>query len=103
MGSSLASMALTLKKVVSSELSHSMRHFQCPWPSRITVWLPQDGEVQAEMCLPVPLQSLDALPDVADYVTSVFSAVVSYYTQSSTARETLINEKHDSGAAHDEC
>ena len=45
---------------------HTSLHL--PQQSRVSVWDPQHGEVQAEIHLPVAMETLDSMPDVTPWV-----------------------------------
>ncbi|XP_067677413.1 uncharacterized protein [Haliotis asinina] len=45
---------------------------------KITVWDPEHGEIQIELNLPIPLKSLDTLPDVQPYLRKVTTTINEY-------------------------
>jgi len=64
----LISIAELLKEIVQEEVEMYTRHFSFLQKSHVTVWEPQQGEVQAELHLPVAMETLTALPDVSPLV-----------------------------------
>ena len=60
----LISIAELLKEIVQEEVEMYTRHFRFLQQSHVTVWDPAHGEVQAELALPVAMDTLTALPDV---------------------------------------
>ncbi|XP_070206587.1 uncharacterized protein [Littorina saxatilis] len=54
----LDSITDSLRDIIMAEIRFRLRHFRFLQRSRITVWLPERGEIQAEICLPFPVRSL---------------------------------------------
>ncbi|XP_076451754.1 uncharacterized protein LOC143287554 isoform X2 [Babylonia areolata] len=59
----LENIARSLKDIVLAELRFHTRHFRFLRQSGFTVWRPHHGMIQAQVCLPFPVQSLWTLPD----------------------------------------
>merc|ERR1719204_2118753 len=64
----LISIAELLKEIVQEEVEMYTRHFSFLQKSHVTVWDPKQGEVQAELHLPVAMETLTSLPDVSPMV-----------------------------------
>jgi len=64
----LISIAELLKEIVQEEVEMYTRHFSFLQKSQVTVWDPKQGEVQAELHLPVAMETLTSLPDVSPLV-----------------------------------
>ena len=64
----LVSAARLLEEIVREELALYAKHFRFLRDSRVTVWQPERGEVQAELHLPVAMETLTSAPDAAPLV-----------------------------------
>ena len=51
------------------------RHFRFLQNSHVTVWDPEHGEIQAELRLPVAMETLDSMPDMTPLVDQYNEAV----------------------------
>ncbi|KAL8620056.1 hypothetical protein ACOMHN_015338 [Nucella lapillus] len=58
----LDNFAESLKNIIMAEMRFRSRHIRFLQRSRVTVWEPQRGKIQAEVCLPFPVRSLWTLP-----------------------------------------
>ncbi|KAL8574772.1 hypothetical protein ACOMHN_035315 [Nucella lapillus] len=65
----LASIATLLEEIVEEELQEYTRHFRFLQKSHVTVWDPEHGEIQAEIHLPLSMETFDSVPDVTPLVT----------------------------------
>ncbi|XP_076472801.1 uncharacterized protein LOC143302134 isoform X1 [Babylonia areolata] len=65
----LHSIATLLKEIIEEELEIYARHFRFLQKSHVTVWDPEHGEIQAEIHLPVAMETLDSMPDMTPLVT----------------------------------
>merc|ERR1712048_924562 len=64
----LMSIATLLKEIVQEEVALYTRHFRFLEKSHVTVWNPEHGEIQAELALPVAMDTLTSMPDVSPLV-----------------------------------
>jgi len=64
----LLSIAELVKEIVKEEVQMYTRHFRFLQKSHVTVWSPEQGEVQAELHLPVAMETLTSMPDVTPLV-----------------------------------
>jgi len=64
----LLSITELLKEIVQEEVEVYTRHFQFLQKSHVTVWDPEHGEIQAELHLPVAMETLTSVPDVTPLV-----------------------------------
>ncbi|XP_071119448.1 uncharacterized protein [Haliotis cracherodii] len=64
--------------LVKQEFTNFTRDALTMYNPKITVWDPERGEIQIELCLPIPLRSLDRLPDVQPYVQNAKTTVSKY-------------------------
>ena len=71
----LRSIATLLKEIVQEELEMYTGHFRFLQDSHVTVWDPEHGEIQAEIRLPVAMETLDSMPDVTPLVEQYNDAV----------------------------
>merc|ERR1712142_946166 len=69
------SAARLIKEIVQEEMDVYTRHFRFLGDSRVTVWDPENGEIQAETHLPVAMETLDSMPDMTPLVESYNDAV----------------------------
>ncbi|XP_067677414.1 uncharacterized protein [Haliotis asinina] len=53
---------------------------------KTTVWDPEHGEIQIELSLPIPLKSLDTLPDVQPYVHKAKTTINEYIPAKTTLK-----------------
>ncbi|KAL8574776.1 hypothetical protein ACOMHN_035319 [Nucella lapillus] len=65
----LASIATLLEEIVEEELQEYTRHFRFLQKSHVTVWDPEHAEIQAEIHLPLAMETFDSVPDVTPLVT----------------------------------
>ena len=80
----LRSIFETLKDLIEDEVKQYRDQLVFLQKTRITVWDPAHGEIQAELYLPIPLESLKELPDVQPYVQQAQTSVNKYIPQRST-------------------
>ena len=71
----LHSIATLLKEIVQEELQVYTRHFTFLQKSRVSVWDPEHGEIQAEIHLPVAMETLDSMPDVSPLVDRYYDVM----------------------------
>lgn len=71
----LRSIVTLLKEIVQEELEVYTRHFRFLKDSHVTVWDPEHGEIQAEIRLPVAMETLDSMPDMTPLVEQYNDAV----------------------------
>ena len=64
----LRSIATLLKEIIEEEMDIYTRHFRFLQRSHVTVWDPEHGEIQAEISLPVAMETLDSMPDVTPLI-----------------------------------
>ncbi|XP_071118647.1 uncharacterized protein [Haliotis cracherodii] len=67
-----------IPNLVNRELTNYTRDALTKYKPQITVWHPEHGEIQIELSLPIPLRSLDRLPDVQTYVQNAKTTVSKY-------------------------
>ncbi|XP_046338509.2 uncharacterized protein LOC124119888 [Haliotis rufescens] len=87
-GSILEEHLQKIPNLVKRELTNYTRDALTIYNPQITAWDPEHGEIQIELCLPIPLRSLDRLPDVQPYVQNA-KATVSKYIPDKTTLERL--------------
>ncbi|XP_041357851.1 uncharacterized protein LOC121374806 [Gigantopelta aegis] len=73
MAKHLTSILDTLEKVLQKEMEEYTTHVYWLQKSNITVYDPKHGEIQAEVYLPFPVNSLDTLPGFQAYFRSIRS------------------------------
>ncbi|XP_012935328.2 uncharacterized protein LOC101854071 [Aplysia californica] len=76
-----------LREIVEEELKEMTTEVKALYQNPITVWMPEQGEIQAQLALPFDLQRLDQVPDVSPLVNKVEEIgqeVVTYLPDHST-------------------
>ena len=72
-------------EVIEDEFHKLTEKLQFLRKSRMTVYDPEDGQIQVELVLPVPVRTLQEKPDISDYVKSYNNVmdryVMHYYNQ----------------------
>jgi len=82
----LESIVQLLKEIVHEELALYTPHFRFLQDSHVTVWQPMKGEIQAELSLPVAMETLDSMPDVTPIVDGYNNAVDRYVPDMDTVQ-----------------
>nr|KAG5709527.1 hypothetical protein BaRGS_001577 [Batillaria attramentaria] len=83
----LASIVRLVKKLIEQELEFITEKVDFLRKSKVTVYDPEDGEIQVEIVLPVPLESLSQMPDIQSYIDEAQNAVNDYLP----AKETVVD------------
>ncbi|XP_071116773.1 uncharacterized protein [Haliotis cracherodii] len=73
-----------LKEMVEEEVQKYREQLVFLEKSKVTVWDPQHGEIQIELYLPIPVQSLDTLPEIQTYVQKAKTAISTYIPDRAT-------------------
>ncbi|XP_071088621.1 uncharacterized protein [Haliotis cracherodii] len=79
----LQSIYETIKEMVEEELQKYKDSLLLIKPD-VTVWDPEHGEIQVELYLPIPAQSLDTLPEIQTYVQKAKTAISMYIPDNAT-------------------
>jgi len=85
----LENIAQLLKEIVEEEMAVYTAHFRFLQDSHVTVWQPMNGEIQAELRLPVAMENLHSMPDftpiiqqyndLADSMDNMDMSAVNYF------------------------
>ncbi|XP_067677415.1 uncharacterized protein [Haliotis asinina] len=75
-----------IPNLVKQEVKNYTRDALTMYGPKITVWDPEHGEIQIELSLPIPLKSLDTLPDVQPYVQKATTAINEYIPDKTSLR-----------------
>ena len=76
-----------LVEMIQEELEHYESYLDILDRSRVIVMDPDHGEIQVEVYLPIPLSSLDTLPDVIPHLDRVRDSVNNYIPDRSTLQK----------------
>ncbi|XP_012938168.2 uncharacterized protein LOC106011799 [Aplysia californica] len=84
-------MAKLLHEIVEDELKELSDHHRKLFKNPITVWAPEQGEIQAEIPLPFDLKRLDEMPDMSPLVNKAekFAQEVAVYLPDQTTWENM--------------
>ncbi|XP_046361600.2 uncharacterized protein LOC124138779 [Haliotis rufescens] len=83
----LSSIYEIIKEMVEEEIQKYRQYLNFLEKSKVTVWDPEHGEIQMDVYLPIPLKSLDSLPEVDSYVDRVKNAVDRYTPDRETIKQ----------------
>lgn len=83
----LSSIYEIIKEMVEEEIQKYRQYLNFLEKSKVTVWDPEHGEIQMDVYLPIPLKSLDSLPEVDAYVDRVKNAVDRYTPDRETIKQ----------------
>jgi len=75
-----------LKEIVEEELNIYTAHFRFLQDSHVTVWDPEHGEFQAQLRLPVAMETLDSMPDVTPIVEQYNDVMDNYVPDMDTVQ-----------------
>ncbi|KAK7501815.1 hypothetical protein BaRGS_00006901, partial [Batillaria attramentaria] len=87
----LHSIVNLIKEIIADEMEVYTAHFRFLKDSHVTVWDPEHGEVQVEVSLPVPMETLDSLPDVTPIIREYNNAVNTYVPDRETIQDLYNN------------
>ncbi len=77
-----------IKELVEEEFYNYREKLVFLEKSRITVWDPEHGEIQMELYLPVPLESLDTLPELdTSYLEKAKNTLKKYIPEKKTLQK----------------
>ncbi|XP_041357844.1 uncharacterized protein LOC121374798 [Gigantopelta aegis] len=65
-----------MKEIIQEEFEKYTPFLQIFKKSKVTVYDPEHGEIQMEMYLPIPLQSLDTAPNVLPHITRAYNRYI---------------------------
>jgi len=107
----LLSIAELLEEIVQEEVELYLRRFDFLQKSHVTVWSPEQGEVQAELHLPVPMKTLTEMPNLTplfiDTVVPIHDNALYFYDNyvpemSWWGNDSVVKNKVPTGADHSE-
>ncbi|XP_046569575.1 uncharacterized protein LOC124277891 [Haliotis rubra] len=73
-----------IKEMIEEEVQKYREQLVFLEKSKVTVWDPEHGEIQIDLYLPIPLQSLDTLPEIQTYVQRAKTAINTYIPDKAT-------------------
>ncbi|XP_067679783.1 uncharacterized protein [Haliotis asinina] len=76
-----------IKEMVEEEIEKYTQYLNFLEKSKVTVWDPEHGEIQMDVYLPIPLKSLDSLPEMDAYVDRVRKTVDQYLPDRETIKQ----------------